>query len=359
VTSTTIDPTAAPGPGYRPGPGAPGAPPARPTGRARGAAGPPAPTRAADDTATIPVVAPARTTVPAPPSPSRHEAPPPKARRFDLVLIGASLSILGALLLGFVAELTVVGSIQHERDQQVLFDDYRLQLAEGVAPVGQLAEDLLVTPGSPVAILRVPAAGIDEVVVEGTTSSQTMSGPGHLRSTVLPGQAGTSVLMGRQAAYGGPFARIHELVPGDEIRVTTGQGEHTFSVTGVRRGGDVVTPVEPGKGRLTLVTADGPPYLARETVRVDADLTSQVQAAPPAVLSTGDLEPGELALQGDSSAWIPLVFWAQVLVLMAIAVVWAAFTWGGWQAWIVGVPTLAFLGLTVAGVAARLLPNLL
>ena len=36
-------------------------------------------------------------------------------------------------------------------------------------------------------------------------------GPGHQRNTVLPGQEGTSVLMGRAATYGRPFADLTEL----------------------------------------------------------------------------------------------------------------------------------------------------
>jgi sortase A len=45
-------------------------------------------------------------------------------------------------------------------------------------------------------------------VVEGTASSDLLDGPGHLRSTVLPGQVGTSVVMGRAKTYGAPFGAI-------------------------------------------------------------------------------------------------------------------------------------------------------
>jgi hypothetical protein len=64
-------------------------------------------------------------------------------------------------------------------------------------------------------------------------------------------------------------------------------------------------------------------------------------------------------MQGDPHAWIPLVFWAQGLVLAAIGVVWLAGRWGSWQAWVVGVPVLAVLAVGAAGQITRLLPNLL
>ena len=278
--------------------------------------------------------------------------------RPGLVVVGAAVTILAAMLLGFVAELTFVGSLQNSRDQQVLFDQFRKELAEGKVPVGQSVDGALVAPGTPVALLRIPAIGVDEVVVEGTTSTQTVSGPGHVRNTVLPGQGGTSVLMGRQAAYGGPFARLAELAPGNAIEVTTGQGIQTFTVTGVRGDGDRgPAALVAGKGRLTLITADGPSYAPTGTLWVDATLTSPTQ--PAATLAASVLPASEKPMSGDPAAWIPLVFWAQALVLAALGVVWAAARWGRWQAWLVGVPVLAFLGLSVAGQLARLLPNLL
>jgi LPXTG-site transpeptidase (sortase) family protein len=288
---------------------------------------------------------------------SRTESEPSAA----LAVTGVALCILAALLLSLVAELTMVGALRHSRDQQTAYAELREQLAKATVPTGQTdADGALVAPGTTVALLRIPKLGVEQVVGEGTTSSVLTAGPGHRRDTVLPGQPGTSLLFGRQAAYGGPFARIGELAKGDEIVVTTGQGVFTFVVTGLRRAGDPAPqPAAANESRLTLVTADGTPYLPTSTLRVDAALDGQAAELPARVLGPGALLPAEQPMAGQPSAWIPLVFWAQALLLVAVGVVWLSRRWGRWQTWVVGVPVLAFVGLGLSQQIALLLPNLL
>jgi len=287
--------------------------------------------------------------------------PEESPRQVVFVVTGAALCILAALLLSLVAELTVVGSLQHSRDQQVGYAELRSQLAEGTAPTGQLdVNGQLLAPGSPVALLRIPALGLDEVVAEGTTSSILVAGPGHRRDSVMPGQPGTSVIFGRQAAFGGPFGQLAAVPVGTPIEIITGQGTFTYLVSGSRgAGAPQPAALEAGKGRLTLVTATGTPFTAAGTLRVDAELQGTAAAVPARVLGPGALAEAERPMSGDPAAWIPLVFWAQGLVLAAIGFVLMLSRWGRWQAWVVGVPVLSFVGLGVAGQVALLLPNLL
>jgi hypothetical protein len=187
-----------------------------------------------------------------------------------------------------------------------------------------------------------------------------MKGPGHRRDSVLPGQAGGSVIFGRQAAYGGPFGQAAALPVGSTIEVVTGQGDFVYEVTGVRRAGDPQpAPVEAGKGRLTLVTAGGAPYVPSSVVRIDAELQGEAAETPGRVFGPAALAPAELPLQGDRSAWVPLVFWAQGLLVASLGFVLLRARWGRWQTWVVGVPVLAIVGLGVANQIARLLPNLM
>ncbi|MEV7285200.1 class E sortase [Streptomyces sp. NPDC093252] len=297
---------------------------------------------------------------PAPPPEPAPDAGPP-AERAGYAFAGAALCVLAALLLGFAANPTIVGHLQHTRDQQTAYDELRRQLALGIAPVGQRTyEGELLTPGAPVALLRIPALGLEEVVAEGTTSGILMSGPGHRRDTPLPGQAGTSVLMGRQWGYGSPFNDLHLLPPGTEIRVTTGQGTATYEVTALRREGDPLPPaLKEGEGRLTLITAEGGPYTPSGTVRVDAALTSEVAPAPPRPLAPGWIDGSEQAMGGESGAWLPVFLWSQGLLIAALLTMAAHRVWGRWQTWIASVPVLAAFGLAVSGAATRLLPNLL
>ncbi|MFF3583681.1 sortase [Streptomyces mirabilis] len=299
--------------------------------------------------------------VPAPAPEPRSAAGPSRAERPGFAFAGAALCVLAALLLGFAANLTIVGHLQHARDQQTAYDEFRRQLALGTAPVGQRGYDgKMLEPGAPVALLRIPALGLKEVVGEGTTSGVLMSGPGHRRDTPLPGQAGTSVLMGRQWGYGSPFNDLHQLPLGTEIRLTTGQGTATYKVSAIRRKGDPLPPaLKQGQGRLTLITADGAPYTPSGTLRVDATLASAVQPAPPRPLALGWIDESEQALGTENAAWLSVFLWSQGLLGAALLTMAAYRVWGRWQTWIVCVPVLTALGLAVSGAATRLLPNLL
>ncbi|MET7724949.1 sortase [Streptomyces mirabilis] len=299
--------------------------------------------------------------VPAPAPEPRSEAGPPRAERPGFAFAGAALCVLAALLLGFAANLTIVGHLQHARDQQTAYDEFRRQLALGTAPVGQRGYDgRMLEPGAPVALLRIPALGLKEVVGEGTTSGVLMSGPGHRRDTPLPGQAGTSVIMGRQWGYGSPFNDLHQLPLGTEIRLTTGQGTATYKVSSLRRKGDPLPPtLKQGQGRLTLITADGAPYTPSGTLRVDATLAGAVQPAPPRPLALGWIDESEQALGTENAAWLSVFLWSQGLLGAALLTMAAYRVWGRWQTWIVCVPVLTALGLAVSGAATRLLPNLL
>ena len=280
--------------------------------------------------------------------------------RGEYRLAGQVLAIVAVLSLSFLIELTLLGNLRHERDQAQLAAQFRVELAEGIAPVGPVDEtNTLLILGTPVALLEIPRLGLREVVVEGTSAEPLMSGPGHRRDTPLPGQVGTSVVAGRRATYGRPFHSIDQLRAGDEVTVTTGQGRHSFSVIGVRHAGDVLPPaLAPGQGRLTLVTADGPALRPTDVLRVDAALISAAQPRPGQLPALA-LRPAEAVLVGDSSALLGVVGWSVLLVAAAIGTVWVRFRTGPWQAWVIGVPVLVTLGLVVTDELAAMLPNLL
>ncbi|MFE1549621.1 sortase [Streptomyces sp. NPDC058718] len=287
--------------------------------------------------------------------------PPVAALRAGLALAGAALCVLAALLIGFAANLTVVGHLQHARDQSTAYDDLREQLALGTAPVGQSTYDgRPLALGAPVALLRIPALGIREVVAEGTTSGVLMSGPGHRRDTALPGQAGASVVMGRQWGYGSPFNDIHRLPGGARIEVTTGQGVAVYEVTAVRRAGDPnPAPLGAAEGRLTLMTASGGAYTPEDVLRVDARLLGDAQPSPARPLRPGWITAAEKPLAGESDVWPGIFLGVQGLLAAALLTVLARRCWGARQTWVAAVPVLVALGVLVSGQLTRLLPNLL
>ncbi|MFI1768663.1 sortase [Streptomyces sp. NPDC020800] len=276
-------------------------------------------------------------------------------------LARGGLLSLAALLLGVTAQLLLVSGIQQHSAQHAAFDELRAQLALGTAPVSQTDLDgRLLAPGTPVALIDVPRLSLSQVVLEGTDSAVLTDGPGHRRDTPMPGQSGTSVLMGRAAAYGGPFGRLDRLAQGDTFTVTTGQGRARYQVIDVRRAGDPA-PVPPaaGKSRLVLVTAAGTRFMPSGVLRVDADLVSGPFQTPAAVIRSGTLPESEQPLARPSGVPWPLVLWLQALLLAAVAAVWTWHRWGRHQTWIVFVPVVAVLGLQVATRTTELLPNLL
>ncbi|MFJ9869279.1 sortase [Streptomyces sp. NPDC101165] len=276
-------------------------------------------------------------------------------------LARGGLLSLAALLLGITAQLLLVSGIQQHSAQHAAFDELREQLALGTAPVSQTDQQgKLLAPGTPVALVDVPRLGLNQVVFEGTDSAVTTDGPGHRRDTPMPGQAGTSVLMGRAAAYGAPFGHLADLTAGNTFTVTTGQGKATYQVIDVRRAGDPApVPAATGKGRLVLVTATGPGFMPGGILRVDADLISAPFQTPAAVIRSGTLPDSEQPLARPSGVPWPLVLWLQALLLASIAAVWTWHRWGRHQTWIVFAPVVAVLGLQVATRTTELLPNLL
>ncbi|MEU9704105.1 sortase [Streptomyces sp. NPDC047981] len=291
-----------------------------------------------------------------PEAPSASPARPGHAPRTSpLWAVGGALAILGALLLGFVAQVGPLGHLKHERDRRVGYAEVRGSLANATTPIGADTE-----PGTPMALLTIPQLGVKEVVREGTSAEVLASGPGHRRDTVLPGQAGASILMGRKAGYGGPFGHLADLQGGETFTVTTGQGDHTYRVSGVRREGDPQPPaLQPGTGRLTLMTATGDAYRPAGVVQVDADLISAPQPGVAPAFRFGKVPADELPLAGQPSSWLPFVLWSQALLLAAAALVWARSRVPRAHVWLVGFPVLVALALAAGDQAALLLPNLL
>jgi sortase A len=276
--------------------------------------------------------------------------------------LGASLLILALTALGFVAWVGLFSSLHYDKAQLNAYDALRVELAAGTAPNGPTVPNnpaQLLPMGAPVAVLSIPAIGLRTVVLQGTTGAVLENGPGHLRTSVLPGQAGVSVILGRQTAYGGPFGALASLVPGDSIKVVTGQTVASYKVIDLRRAGDPLPPAPAsGAGRMILVTADGAPLDPSGVLRVDADETSK-PVPSPGVLLQSYLAPTENAMATDQGAWLPIVLWGQLLVLIAFALSWLWTAWGKWQTWIIAVPAIGFLVLSIADQATRLLPNLI
>jgi len=80
--------------------------------------------------------------------------------------------------------------------------------------------------------IEIPKLGISKPLLEGITLTTLDKGPGHWPGTAMPGQIGNAVVAGHRTSHDKPFRNIDQLVPGDEIVLTTGDGRFVYLVTG-------------------------------------------------------------------------------------------------------------------------------
>jgi sortase A len=157
------------------------------------------------------------------PADRRRRARPPVA-----VVIGAA-SVVAALVLSFVGS-NVWASIR----QQGLERRFDAAVAKWSAldPVERSA--ITYAPGAPVARLEISSIGLDTIVVEGTTPQLMRGAPGHLVSSVTPGEEGIAIVTGNRMGFGSFFLRIDRLSQGDRIVTSSAQGRTVYAVESVR-----------------------------------------------------------------------------------------------------------------------------
>jgi sortase A len=166
--------------------------------------------------------------------------------------VGRTFITAGVLILLFVAYQLWGTGIRTAQEQNRLEDDFAQVLEEATtsstssttettettvttAPDPTTTETVPpiapVPEGDATARIQIPTIGVDKIVVEGVSLRDLKKGPGHYPNTPLPGQEGNAAIAGHRTTYGAPFHRLDELNPGDEITVTTVQGEFTYEVT--------------------------------------------------------------------------------------------------------------------------------
>ena len=280
----------------------------------------------------------------------------PRIERTEGALIGAeALTVIGLICAWMVAQMLLFGMLSHTRAQAILYGEFREQMAAATAPTGGV-----IVPGDPVALITIPAIGIQEVVAEGTTAGQLLKGPGHMRSTALPGQPGTSVIFGRARTYGAPFNKISYLRVGHAIHTLTAQGAATYRVDAVRTAKSPLPgAVTAGNGRLTLVSSYTQGRLnalvPHQVVYVDATLISRAYAAPSG--GFGSVSPSELAMARDVSILPSLALSLGGLVIALTVALLARERLSNPVVWILGSPIVIALAWAAGEDLMNLLPN--
>jgi sortase A len=215
------------------------------------------------------------------------------------VLIGA-----GVVLLLFVAYLVWGTSLQQAHTQNVLRTTlvHKAHTTQVRDALDQTATDdklptgpAVIAPttasppeGTPVGEIRIPAIGIDQVIVSGTETQDLRQGPGHYTNTPLPGQAGNVGVAGHRTTYGHPFYNLNVLKVGDPIVLTTVQGVFVYDTMDSQvvqpSDGDILA----GRtGAWVTLTTCNPRFSASTRLVVTAKLVhSELFASTPKVTTT-------------------------------------------------------------------------
>lgn len=86
--------------------------------------------------------------------------------------------------------------------------------------------------------IEIPKIGVTKTMYEGITLTTLNHGPGHWPGTAMPGHQGNVVIAGHRVSHDKPFRNIDQLVPGDQVILTTDEGRFVYQVTGT----DIVYP---------------------------------------------------------------------------------------------------------------------
>jgi len=144
--------------------------------------------------------------------------------------------------------------------------------------------------------LSIPKIDLAAVVVEGTSHRSLLLGPGHMKETPAPGQAGNAVITGHRDTF---FRHIYELQKGDEILVQRSGKTFKYEVTSKR----IVQPddmsvLKPSQeSRLTLITCYPTYYIGPAPERLV--VISKLKEGEAAKVSNSTQSPA--ALPGDTS----------------------------------------------------------
>jgi sortase A len=200
---------------------------------------------------------------------------------------GWSLIGLGCFVLYFLVYQLVGTNATADNEQNSLRNELeRNWTAQAGVPATNRPETTsskAIPVGRGIALIQIPKIKVEKVVVQGVNRADLKKGPGHVPSTVMPGQAGTFAVSGHRTTYGAPFFRLNELVKGDIITVIGRTTIYTYSVTSTRivrptdtavlnnvRGGD-------GKAKPTIVlTTCHPRFSAKQRLIVFGDLVAEV-----------------------------------------------------------------------------------
>ena len=203
-------------------------------------------------------------------------------RRCGWTLIGMGSFVLYFLVYQLVGTGTAAATAQSDLRQNLERQWASAPSTPAAASTAKPPPPRRTAPGQAFALIKIPKIDVEHVLVEGVEREQLRKGPGHVPSTVMPGQPGTFGVSGHRTTYGAPFFRLNELSSGDRIQIVTqAAAVYTYTVTRTR----IVLPTDVWvldnvrghdgsvKPTITLTTCH-PRYSAKQRLIVFGDLAS-------------------------------------------------------------------------------------
>lgn len=260
--------------------------------------------------------------------------------------------ILLFLVVGSFIYGKVFTPMSEGRAQSLLEKEFAPALLNGIAPVGNPIKS-----GTAVALLEIKDIELRRIVIEGTKAEDLAKGPGHLAGSAIPGQPGTSAILGRSSTYGSAFDRIDELKAGQEIAITTAQGEHTYEIidSTVRSANDSAAFIGE-RNMLLLITGVGGSSPDKRLV-VRALLTSPVFFAGASAVDVRT-SISELGLEGSTQSPIQFALWLLLLMFLLIVLVPMSQPIGKRVTWLIASPVLLVVLLQVWRHASLMYPSI-
>jgi sortase A len=268
--------------------------------------------------------------------------------------VGVVLTSIGSMAALFLVYVFAFTPLTHARGQHSLLQT----LVQDKRQAAHLATGAIPPDGSPVGMLTIPAIGVREVMISGTSAADLENGPGLLRETAVPGAPGNAVVAARRVTFGGPFGSIAGLSPGDRLMVLDGLGKQTFRVVSVKvvSSGATVTAPESGHSWLSLVT-QGSGFASSSRVVVLSklvglpEMTKRPSGSPPGDPSASLAFPGQASALLFAGAWF-LAFLAGLALAIAVGRRWDQPA----VIYLFAAPVLLAFGLLVCENLVRVLP---
>lgn len=143
------------------------------------------------------------------------------AGRVALTALALLMFVAGAWMFSypFVTDLYALQVVQRPLEGRFVHPELRRAYLARAVPAGD-----------PLTRIRIPAIGVEAIVVEGTSPEALRAGAGHYPDTPLPGEEGNVAIAGHRTTYGRPFSRLEALRAGDLIELETPLQTHTYRV---------------------------------------------------------------------------------------------------------------------------------